>query len=139
LGEVGAQRRVRGYGLSLERCPLTRFAAQIDLSPLGRGEPHARTDRFNQNSSRSSAASAAWERWSPRATWYPRRGDTRRMRRATSATLTRAMRPAYPERSQSQCGTSGVRRMQQHQSEQSWRNENDQPPIIQVFVRNAVL
>jgi hypothetical protein len=26
------------------RRPLTRFAAQIDLSPLGRGEPNAQTD-----------------------------------------------------------------------------------------------
>jgi hypothetical protein len=39
LGEVGAKRRVRGYGLSLGQRPLTRFAAQIDLSPLGRGDP----------------------------------------------------------------------------------------------------
>src|SRR5258708_13026442 len=44
---------VRGYGLALERRPLTRFAAQIDLSPMGRGEPIARTGRYNQNSSRS--------------------------------------------------------------------------------------
>src|SRR5216684_8613001 len=29
---------VRGYGLSLVQRPLTRFAAQTDLSPLGRGE-----------------------------------------------------------------------------------------------------
>src|ERR1700761_3276126 len=32
LGEVGAQRRVRVYGLSIDQRPLTRFAAQIDLS-----------------------------------------------------------------------------------------------------------
>jgi hypothetical protein len=50
LGEVGAQRRVRGYGPSLDQRPLTRFAEfiigrrfaptrwQIDLSPLGRGK-----------------------------------------------------------------------------------------------------
>ena len=44
-GEVGAQRRVRGYGLSLEQRPLTRFAAQIDLSPLGRGEPYLSLDK----------------------------------------------------------------------------------------------
>src|SRR6267154_5903698 len=37
-GEVGAKRRVRGYGLSIEQRPLTRFAAQIDLSPSGRGD-----------------------------------------------------------------------------------------------------
>ena len=40
-GEVGAPRRVRGYGPSLELCPLTRFAVQIDLSPMGRGERSA--------------------------------------------------------------------------------------------------
>ena len=53
LGEVGAQRRVRGYGLSLEQRPLTRFAPddaahrreQIDLSPLGRGEPYLSLDK----------------------------------------------------------------------------------------------
>jgi hypothetical protein len=28
---------VRGYVLSCELSPLTRFASQIDLSPLGRG------------------------------------------------------------------------------------------------------
>nr|GAJ30976.1 hypothetical protein BDOA9_0101480 [Bradyrhizobium sp. DOA9] len=38
LGEVGAERRVRGDGLPLALRPLTRFAAQIDLSPSGRGE-----------------------------------------------------------------------------------------------------
>jgi hypothetical protein len=32
---------VRGYGLSSVQRPLTRFAAQIDLSPLGRGELNA--------------------------------------------------------------------------------------------------
>jgi hypothetical protein len=37
LGEVGAKRRVRVCGLSWDLNPLTRFAAQIDLSPLGRG------------------------------------------------------------------------------------------------------
>src|ERR1700689_2294844 len=37
-GEVGAQRRVGGYAPSPTQRPLTRFAAQIDLSPLGKGE-----------------------------------------------------------------------------------------------------
>ena len=31
-------------GAQCGRRPLTRFAAQIDVSPLGRGEPNARTD-----------------------------------------------------------------------------------------------
>jgi len=39
LGEVGAKRRVRGYGPSFEQRPLTDLLPQIDLSPLGRGEP----------------------------------------------------------------------------------------------------
>jgi len=32
---------VRGYGPALELRPLTRFAAQIDLSPSGRGKGNA--------------------------------------------------------------------------------------------------
>jgi hypothetical protein len=44
---------VRGYAPSLDQRPLTRFAAQIDLSPTGRGKPNLPPDRFNQNSSRS--------------------------------------------------------------------------------------
>jgi len=43
---------VRGYGPSIVRCPLTRFAAQIDLSPSGRGEARC-PYRFNQKPSRS--------------------------------------------------------------------------------------
>ena len=39
LGEVGAQRRVRGYGLSWGSTPSPDLLTQIDLSPLGRGEP----------------------------------------------------------------------------------------------------
>src|SRR3982074_1490329 len=42
---------VGGYGLSLGRRPRTRFATQIELSPLGRGELNPRTGRFNQNHS----------------------------------------------------------------------------------------
>ncbi len=63
MGEVGAQRRVRGCGPSLELRPLTPFALddashrqeQIDLSPLGRGNRAARTGRFHQKSSHSNA------------------------------------------------------------------------------------
>jgi hypothetical protein len=36
-------------GLSIGLSPLTRFAAQIDLSPLGRGALSARTDRVKNN------------------------------------------------------------------------------------------
>ncbi|SPP98832.1 protein of unknown function [Bradyrhizobium vignae] len=36
-GRFAKANRVRGYGLSLERRPLTRIASQSDLSPLGRG------------------------------------------------------------------------------------------------------
>src|SRR5438045_8421677 len=53
---VGRGRRgAPGEGLrSLVREePLTRFAPQIDLSPPGRGEANARTNRFNQRPSRS--------------------------------------------------------------------------------------
>ena len=56
---------VRGYGLSSERRPLTRFAQrhashrseQIDLSPTGRSEPSLRIDRRDNETSliRSSA------------------------------------------------------------------------------------
>src|SRR5260370_368799 len=57
---VGRGRRAApGEGLRsrvLEQRPLTRFAAQIDLSPMGRGGPVARTDRFNPNSYRSNLA-----------------------------------------------------------------------------------
>jgi hypothetical protein len=35
LGEVGAQRRVRGYGLSLGQRPLTRFANANRPLPAG--------------------------------------------------------------------------------------------------------
>jgi hypothetical protein len=48
LGEVGAQRRVRGYGLSLEQRPSPDLLTQIDLSPLGKGELNPWRDRFNQ-------------------------------------------------------------------------------------------
>src|SRR5258708_40144537 len=57
---VGRGRRAApGEGLRsrvLEQRPPTPFSAQIDLSPMGRGGPIARTDRFNQNSSPSSWA-----------------------------------------------------------------------------------
>jgi hypothetical protein len=33
---------VRRYGPSIDLYPLTRFAAQIDLSHLGRGSPNSR-------------------------------------------------------------------------------------------------
>jgi hypothetical protein len=38
VGAGGATRGVRGHGLSLEQHTLTRFAAQIDLSPVGSGD-----------------------------------------------------------------------------------------------------
>ena len=54
--------RVRGYGLSMELRPLTRFAlsdashrlGQIDLSPMGRGGPQSWTGRLSKDSSYAS-------------------------------------------------------------------------------------
>src|SRR5262249_45594773 len=47
--------RVRGSSLSIEKRPLTRIAAQSDLSPLGRGERNSRKNRPNHPSSRLSS------------------------------------------------------------------------------------
>ncbi|MHC2467882.1 hypothetical protein ACVIHD_006894 [Bradyrhizobium embrapense] len=42
FGYVASKDAIRvGYDLSLELRPLTRFAAQIDLSPSGRGDARA--------------------------------------------------------------------------------------------------
>jgi hypothetical protein len=45
-----------GVTVSRNLTPLTRFAAQIDLSPTGRGEVKPLTDRFKQKPSHFSRA-----------------------------------------------------------------------------------